>query len=513
MSKQIKHLSSLGLALVLAFGVMGVWYTGAAIIVPSFGEFLLREKEGTYDYYNEYLEVLQDGTPIIMICSSRHSVTFRTLDGKPFPDAESMWMQEGCGMSSPQWKEAPFPGLTWRQRICNMINVMSPSPSGEWYFVHNGQKNGRAYFVGFDDHTYMPIGYIGLNGYRSDEPPEGEQFRVDGRLLADDSFFPLMGGMENDEETKQHANCYVLSGGGLFEINFTARTSRLLLNDANLCSLNIIKNQFHRKRQNPEAPAPQFLGVRTPDHVFLLNAAGKRVRSYLVPPEIREKGFAWYDLGHEKVLIIVSPPVGRGVDTQCGSHWLGTGGKAILYWLEKDGKVVRHEELVLRGEQGVPGRGFAVDRFRFMAEEVLPREGKRRLGGLMALVIPSPVFISLATVTNAQIDKADNLFMVLLQTARESKSGLLILGVVCIVLAWRCYRRQRAFGLPWTGAWVAFVLLMGAPGYFAYLAHRTWPARLPCPTCGRLVPRDRPACFACGHDFPPPARKGIEVFA
>jgi len=50
---------------------------------------------------------------------------------------------------------------------------------------------------------------------------------------------------------------------------------------------------------------------------------------------------------------------------------------------------------------------------------------------------------------------------------------------------------------------VVFVLLLGVPGFLGYLAHRVWPARLPCPHCGRPVPRDRPACFACGHDFPP----------
>jgi hypothetical protein len=55
------------------------------------------------------------------------------------------------------------------------------------------------------------------------------------------------------------------------------------------------------------------------------------------------------------------------------------------------------------------------------------------------------------------------------------------------------------------------VLLFGVPGYLGYLAHRAWPARLACPNCGRLAPRDRPACFLCGHDFPAPAAKGIEI--
>jgi hypothetical protein len=88
-----------------------------------------------------------------------------------------------------------------------------------------------------------------------------------------------------------------------------------------------------------------------------------------------------------------------------------------------------------------------------------------------------------------------------------------ITAIVSAVLAVLCFRRQRKYGLPWTGVWILFVLLFGLPAYFGYLAHRHWPARLPCPNCGRRVPRDRPACFACGHDFPAPPPKGIEVFA
>jgi len=52
-----------------------------------------------------------------------------------------------------------------------------------------------------------------------------------------------------------------------------------------------------------------------------------------------------------------------------------------------------------------------------------------------------------------------------------------------------------------------------ATAYLGYLAHRTWAARLPCPHCGQLAPRDRPACFACGREFPVPPPSGIEVFA
>ena len=89
--------------------------------------------------------------------------------------------------------------------------------------------------------------------------------------------------------------------------------------------------------------------------------------------------------------------------------------------------------------------------------------------------------------------------------------GLLATVAFSLFWAWLCFRRQRKYGLRSTWLWTTFVLLFGLPAYVGYVAHRKWPARLPCPHCWRPVPRDRPACFACGHDFPPPALKGIEV--
>ena len=90
---------------------------------------------------------------------------------------------------------------------------------------------------------------------------------------------------------------------------------------------------------------------------------------------------------------------------------------------------------------------------------------------------------------------------------------LCVTALIGAVLACFCYRHHRKYGLPWAWLWAAFVLLFGVPAYFGYLAHRSWPTRLPCPHCGKPAPRDRPACFACGQNFPSPAPKGIEVFA
>jgi hypothetical protein len=40
-----------------------------------------------------------------------------------------------------------------------------------------------------------------------------------------------------------------------------------------------------------------------------------------------------------------------------------------------------------------------------------------------------------------------------------------------------------------------------------------WPATECCVNCRKISPRDRDACLHCGTEFPPPALKGIEIFA
>jgi hypothetical protein len=81
------------------------------------------------------------------------------------------------------------------------------------------------------------------------------------------------------------------------------------------------------------------------------------------------------------------------------------------------------------------------------------------------------------------------------------------------VFAAIAYRRQRALADAGAWIWAVLVFVLGPPGFVGYLAHRRWPAKTPCEHCGAVVPRDRDACRRCGVEFPPPALRGMEVFA
>ena len=85
-------------------------------------------------------------------------------------------------------------------------------------------------------------------------------------------------------------------------------------------------------------------------------------------------------------------------------------------------------------------------------------------------------------------------------------------GIISVILAYVCYRRQASTGCRGHGGWTIFVCCSVCRRFRLPGPTRVaGPAALPAlrPAC----PRDRPACFACNHDFPPPPAKGIEVFA
>ena len=61
-------------------------------------------------------------------------------------------------------------------------------------------------------------------------------------------------------------------------------------------------------------------------------------------------------------------------------------------------------------------------------------------------------------------------------------------------------------------AWAFGVFWLGLYGVLMLLALREWPARVPCPNCGRRRVVTREACEHCGAAFDRPARDGTEIF-
>jgi hypothetical protein len=151
-----------------------------------------------------------------------------------------------------------------------------------------------------------------------------------------------------------------------------------------------------------------------------------------------------------------------------------------------------------------------------ISEPWLPNINPGRAG--FAVVLPSPLFLAwieffMGPMEDIRIRRASDYFEALRFNWPTNAITMLIAFALSTVLAIVCYRRQRRYSDHDALAWTLFLFLLGAPGLIGCLLHRRWPVVVRCQHCGAETPRDRDACLTCGTAFPPPALKGIEVFA
>jgi len=464
-----ERFEALALAVLLSIGAGLVWGCLLALGMSVVSDIVASYNVGV----NEQLSFRRDGTPIIVSYTGRNYPhrTCRTLSGKEVEVARDDFAN-GTQVAGPEYLSKRFTALQWGGRIVCVYNDWYGSEN--WYFLHDGKLHGHGCFVGYDKVAKEKIGYIGRRGFRPDEPPPDQQFPVDGRKMYGYGGTWLI----NSNNYSAGETKYLLVDDGLTQINLNKRSVTVLRKVPDPISGAFLEQPWsaNRDASKESKTTPTFL-LRTPDRIIILAADGKEIKNYPLPPELREVNVQWFSLPGDKALVL-EPYSGRE-----------------LFWLDASGKIARREHVELRT------RGQS----EFMQDATV------------SVAVPSPAFLVGVAVCYpwgpAECPDSVEYSAALGKAFAKFWPVLLVTGIVGIVLAYVCYRRQRNYGLPWTWVWTVFVLLFGLPAYFGYLAHRAWPALLPCPHCGRRVPRDRPACFACGREFPAPPPKGIEVFA
>jgi hypothetical protein len=470
MTTRCGRFQCLFLAAILAMGAGLAWGFLGGMLVAAV-ETVLRPVN-TY-WQCEDLVIMRDGTPIIQ--SNKHyeanTILFRTLDGKQY-DKSVLQAESSCYLPGPLSSHGRFRPMAWSERVAR---AAGGSNEAIWYFVHDGSLHGHGYFVGYDNESRLRIGFIGRAGSRPDEPPVTDQFLVDGRRMVSRQAIlnlNLQDKAEEDWSWSGESNItgrvFLLADDGPVLIDLANRSARVVLKDSNSISASSISGT---------------LVVRTPDRIRILQPDGKEVRSYPLPAPLRgNDAITLWGLAKKKVVLCVRsdyPTRTRNV-----------------YWLDSDGRIARHEQVSLRDRGQPPWISPPVENLI-----------------LSVVAIPSPGTIMAGLGFDAWQRASTDMAGRLRDLWPNWWPGLLGAALISTVLAVCCYRRQRRYALPWPGVWAVFVLLFGVPAYLGYMVHRLWPARLPCPKCGRLAPRDRPACAVCRQDFPAPARKGIEVFA
>ena len=113
--------------------------------------------------------------------TTRREPTVR-LDGKPVEIVSHRATRYRSLLLGPVNQRKRFFSPSWSQRIVECVRA-GTSPEN-WYFICDGNLHGHGYLVGYDKMAKAKVGYIGRNGFRSDEPPREEQFPVDGQRIS-----------------------------------------------------------------------------------------------------------------------------------------------------------------------------------------------------------------------------------------------------------------------------------------------------------------------------------------
>lgn len=461
----VEHVS---LALILAMGAGLAWFCLGGLLTEIVAAGLRSPRSSVGG--SEALVMLGDGVPAIQTKShfGAYAVDYRTIDGKVVGSDERpvTVLESSCRLPGPLRRR--MPEMSWYQRVVPLGSAQDTI----WFFLHDGRRDGRGYFLGYDAETRLRVGCIGRRGFRPDEPPADERFAVDGRAVSDQRAIarvsrPAVAPAWDTAEPIWNNSLYLTTQDGIVLVDLAARTARVAWAGDDFISA---------------ASMNGLLVVREAEWLRILQPDGKERHAFPLPSSLRgDVAIQLFGLPGKKIVLhddsalpVPHPPR----DT---------------FWIAADGTIARHEKIAVR---------------KWTTPTMLSPTLRNVIMSL--IVLPSPPGV-LAWM-GLEISRSDD--PAAWQTLwPQWWPAVLITVILSAGLAVVTYRHALGSAVPWPGAWATFVALGGVPAFIAYLVHREWPALLPCPRCGRSVPRDRPTCTACTGEFPAADPLGIEVFA
>ncbi|HVC93010.1 MAG TPA: hypothetical protein VND64_04930 [Pirellulales bacterium] len=452
----------------------------------------------------ESIVVRSDGAPLIRRSErGGRNGSLRELDGRAASDAQGTQLLERPGWlhTMARWSEfdlflflfeSDFPSA-WENRL--RLFVDDEHKDLKWYFVHDGQRDGAGYFVGYDGSDARRVGYIGRSDFSSDPNPPDDPFPVRYDVMRSaprwsSARIHFVRGKVRDEGliTKRVPSrlVYVPSQNHVFAVDLSTRLVRTVFEAPDTIeSLDIIEAPA-------EAPNHPFgdgtLLVRTTRRIYLFNREHALLRTFPIPSETdRLDPALWYEVGDGRAWAEFHRP------------WVCDDDQVLeprmLYQIGPDGTITSRAELLLQSGSW--------------------KWHKRRDATVFRWALPVPVILPFVEPFMVILnDREPSYASAAASMRRNSWPALTMIVGLSSLLAAAAWRRARAFALskPERIAWVVFVFLTGVPGYIGYLLHRRWPLRQECPRCEAKVPWDRGACAACGKPFPSAAVEGTEIF-
>jgi hypothetical protein len=497
MQKKTKIITSLILAMILAigFGVVILFGIGWVYTLIGFESF-------TEPRNQESIILLTDGTPIVdcQIYGGRSTrkIVHHTLDGKAFTFKKNEFARSLTFLAQ---READNSQTSFylppRKRIENVSG--NQETRDVWYFVHDGNLEGKAYFVGYERASNQCIGYIGRRGKTSEIPPQSDWFPYDGRNFSKsgpniamiNSHFDPESGYPSRFGILPFWQILLLSNDEILKVDLREGAVNAWMKFRGLISGNPLGLQYSPFNMIGDEQEKTLYAFRTNDSVHILDSSGKEITKYIIPEKLRDGNISFAKIDADRAFIEYSRRNQKGEIPE------------ELYWINPEGKILRQEEITFQQNLPLkyPSPNDPDSYERLVMESSLPP----CLNTYMISVSTPQDYIARG--------KEPDYSSALRRSFSESYLSMMITLTFSALLSYFCYRRQRRYALPWTWVWVGFVFLCGVPGFLGYRFHRRWAVLDDCPRCTKNVPRDREACANCGASFPLPERKGIEVFA
>jgi hypothetical protein len=481
-------LRQLAWAVTLGTGFGTVWF----VLVAWIGE----SSAGGTRFWEQLL-IRSDGTPIIerYFWPSLVQTTYRDLKGNTQKAPELKDRAGAVFMPGEHQSPGFFTGEPgWMRRL--LVFVDDRDPNAIWYFVHDGERDGTGYFVGYHSETKQRLGFIGLSGGRTDPVPKQDQFPVSAALMLgfSSSWSSAPTSIYNVGKQEYRVEpfdlptrlVYVPSGKELREVDLNARTVTTVFESPDPIEAPGVATITNWSGGKPGREQPVL--VRTRQQIFTIDRNHKVVRQFTIPSEIDPRSTVyWYEVAGGQAIANFTPPSATRVPR---------GGQNTLYRIAADGAILERFEVSLQAWSD-PG-------------------SDARFQTIVFLGLPVPAFVAIL----------DPLFLMEADPTLRYPAAIAgvitrlwpsLLGVVALTsfLAIITWRRCGSFGLTQRerAAWLIFVLLLGLPAFVGFLLGRRWVVRQPCTLCHALAPRDRDECAHCGTRFPDPSLLGIEIFA
>ena len=419
-----------------------------------------------------------------ILATDQEKLPYRTLEGEPIEVPEHDFWLTGCSLSFPAssiWRADELQ-KDWRRRVSQIADTGRE----HWYLVHNGAnaEAGRAYLVGYDLLTKMPVGYCSRQGFRAELPAEDLWFRLDGRTVG-----------------WGQSNCAVISRqkdpkvslatlDGWFEFTVKQRQFRAIDDTQPYFSVGTCKIPESIPSDKSEklhhADLMHVFAARRQDHIVVQHPQQVQPYEFVIPEDFRERRIDFYFVAEDHAVL-------------SSSKGIGIHRESILLTTNAAGEIQKSQPIAWARS---------------------PQTNKRAEACFVALGFPSPtamgvLFLGIAPsqpnfqrIGWTEADYFERIGILL----AEGWPAMLVLLIVSAALTWLALRWHRQYARPHTGAWAVLVFLLGVPGFIAYWAYHRRPALELCPECNQKVPRNRDACAGCQQPFAEPGLLGTEVF-